>query len=44
MRIARRISAAFKDIPGGQVLGATYDYTHRLMNFSLETEDVEHEQ
>ena len=44
MRISRRISAAFKDIPGGQVLGATYDYTHRLMNFSLETEDVEHEQ
>ncbi len=40
MRIARRISAAFKDIPGGQVLGATYDYTHRLMNFSLETEDA----
>ena len=30
---SRRISAAFKDIPGGQILGATYDYTHRLMNF-----------
>ncbi|MBQ8515456.1 MAG: carbon-phosphorus lyase complex subunit PhnI [Ruminococcus sp.] len=38
MRIVRRISAAFKDIPGGQVLGATYDYTHRLMNFRLEKE------
>jgi len=33
MRIVRRISAAFKDIIGGQVLGATYDYTHRLINF-----------
>ncbi len=38
MRIVRRISAAFKDIPGGQVLGATYDYTHRLMDFKLEKE------
>jgi alpha-D-ribose 1-methylphosphonate 5-triphosphate synthase subunit PhnI len=37
MRILRRISAAFKDIPGGQFLGATYDYTHRLLNFDLET-------
>ena len=33
MRVVRRISAAFKDIPGGQLVGATYDYTHRLMNF-----------
>ena len=33
MAIHRRISAAFKDIPGGQFLGATYDYTHRLLNF-----------
>ena len=33
MRVVRRISAAFKDIPGGQILGATYDYTHRLINF-----------
>jgi len=29
----RRISAAFKDIQGGQILGATYDYTHRLIEF-----------
>lgn len=36
MRIVRRISAAFKDIEGGQILGATYDYTHRLINFDLE--------
>ncbi|QNB44981.1 carbon-phosphorus lyase [Thermanaerosceptrum fracticalcis] len=35
MRFERRISAAFKDIPGGQILGATYDYTHRLLDFSL---------
>ncbi|OEF28977.1 carbon-phosphorus lyase complex subunit PhnI [Vibrio rumoiensis] len=35
MRIERRISAAYKDVPGGQVLGPTYDYTHRLLDFSL---------
>lgn len=39
MRIVRRISAAFKDITGGQLLGATYDYTHRLINFDIEHED-----
>jgi alpha-D-ribose 1-methylphosphonate 5-triphosphate synthase subunit PhnI len=31
MQIARRISATFKDLPGGQVLGPTFDYTHRLL-------------
>jgi alpha-D-ribose 1-methylphosphonate 5-triphosphate synthase subunit PhnI len=41
MNISRRISAAFKDIPGGQFLGATYDYTHRLLNFDLEQETPE---
>ncbi len=35
MRIERRISAAFKDIPGGQILGASTDYTHRLLDFDL---------
>ncbi len=35
MVIERRISATFKDLPGGQVLGATYDYTQRLLDFSL---------
>ena len=35
MRIERRVSAMFKDLPGGQVLGPTYDYTHRLLDFSL---------
>jgi alpha-D-ribose 1-methylphosphonate 5-triphosphate synthase subunit PhnI len=35
MQVRRRISAAFKDIPGGQILGPTFDYTHRLLDFSL---------
>ena len=35
MHIERRISATFKDVPGGQVLGPTYDYTHRLLDFML---------
>ena len=35
MAIRRRISATFKDIPGGQILGPTYDYTHRLLDFRL---------
>ena len=38
MRVDRRISAAFKDIEGGQVLGATRDYSHRLIDFGLEDE------
>lgn len=38
MRMRRRISAAFKDVPGGQVLGATRDYSHRLLEFDLEQE------
>ena len=38
MRIERRISAAYKDVPGGQVLGPTYDYTHRLLDFTLMAE------
>ncbi|MBS3918620.1 MAG: carbon-phosphorus lyase complex subunit PhnI [Deltaproteobacteria bacterium] len=35
MTLWRRISATFKDLPGGQILGPTYDYTHRLLDFSL---------
>lgn len=35
MDVRRRISAIFKDLPGGQVLGPTYDYTHRLLDFDL---------
>lgn len=41
MIVERRISASFKDIPGGQILGASYDYTHRLMDFDLEKETKE---
>ncbi|BCH64660.1 alpha-D-ribose 1-methylphosphonate 5-triphosphate synthase subunit PhnI [Agrobacterium vitis] len=35
MRIERRISATYKDLPGGQLLGPTFDYTHRLLDPSL---------
>jgi alpha-D-ribose 1-methylphosphonate 5-triphosphate synthase subunit PhnI len=35
MVLARRVSATFKDLPGGQLLGPTYDYTQRLLDFSL---------
>ena len=35
MQIRRRISAAFKDLPGGQVLGPTFDYPHRLLDHGL---------
>ncbi|MBW7969484.1 carbon-phosphorus lyase complex subunit PhnI [Bradyrhizobium sp. BR 10289] len=35
MRVQRRVSATFKDIPGGQILGPTFDYTHRLLDPSL---------
>lgn len=48
MLIVRRISAAFKDIPGGQILGPTLDYSHRLLRIDvldnddapIETEEV----
>jgi alpha-D-ribose 1-methylphosphonate 5-triphosphate synthase subunit PhnI len=38
MTVRRRISAAFKDVPGGQILGPTFDYTHRLLDFALAAE------
>ena len=38
MRCDRRISATFKDLPGGQILGPTFDYTHRLLDFALAAE------
>ncbi|MBN8203369.1 carbon-phosphorus lyase complex subunit PhnI [Bacillus sp. NTK034] len=41
MKVERRISASFKDIPGGQILGATTDYTHRLLDFNLMKETEE---
>ena len=41
MTCDRRISATFKDLPGGQVLGPTFDYTHRLLDFALAAEGAE---
>jgi alpha-D-ribose 1-methylphosphonate 5-triphosphate synthase subunit PhnI len=38
MKIERRISATYKDLPGGQLLGPTFDYTHRLLDPSLLTD------
>lgn len=35
IQLLRRISATFKDVPGGQLLGPSYDYTQRLLEFSL---------
>ncbi|MCM2378841.1 carbon-phosphorus lyase complex subunit PhnI [Pseudomonas marginalis] len=35
MSLSRRLSATFKDVPGGQLLGPTFDYTHRLLDFAL---------
>jgi alpha-D-ribose 1-methylphosphonate 5-triphosphate synthase subunit PhnI len=41
MRLTRRISAAFKDIPGGQMLGATTDYHLRMLRMELLNESPE---
>lgn len=41
MRLIRRISSAFKDIPGGQMLGPTSDYALRLMRLDLADESPE---
>ena len=42
MQVGRRVSATYKDLPGGQLLGPTFDYTHRLLDPSLlEDEAVE---
>ena len=38
MQVERRISATYKDLPGGQLLGPTFDYTHRLLDFTLQAE------
>ena len=38
MTVRRRVSATYKDLPGGQVLGPTFDYTHRLLDFALAAE------
>ena len=44
MRILRRISSAFKTIPGGQVLGSTSDHEQRILDFSLAEETTETQQ
>lgn len=41
MRLIRRISSAFKDIPGGQMLGPSSDYALRLMRLDLAEESPE---
>lgn len=35
MRVMRRITPAFQDVPGGQLLGATRDFTQRLLDWRL---------
>ncbi len=37
--VKRRISSIYKDIPGGQQLGPTFDYVHRLLDFKLAAEN-----
>ncbi|TYC66359.1 carbon-phosphorus lyase complex subunit PhnI [Stappia sp. BW2] len=37
--VERRVSATYKDLPGGQVLGPTFDYSHRLLDFALAAEE-----
>jgi len=39
MLVERRISATYKDLPGGQLLGPTFDYSHRLLDFAMAAED-----
>ena len=39
MFATRRVSPAYKDVPGGQMLGATKDYTQRLLEFDFEDAD-----
>lgn len=41
MTTVRRISAAFKDIPDGQILGPTLDYSHRLLKLEVLDEGKE---
>lgn len=36
LRPVRRISSAFRDLPGGQILGATGDYGLRLLDLDLD--------
>ncbi|MFW6003006.1 MAG: carbon-phosphorus lyase complex subunit PhnI [Halanaeroarchaeum sp.] len=38
MFATRRVSPAYKDVPGGQILGPTKDYTQRLLDFALDSD------
>lgn len=40
MAVERRVSATFKDLPGGQILGPTFDYTHRLLDLGEEPREA----
>jgi len=40
MLVERRVSATYKDLPGGQLLGPTFDYTHRLLEPALADGDA----
>lgn len=40
LRLVRRVSSAFKDVPGGQLLGPTRDYSQRLLGFEREEEPL----
>lgn len=41
MIVSRRISSSFRDIPGGQLLGRTRDYTQRLLDLDRETSGLQ---
>ncbi len=44
LKTVRRVSAAFKDIPGGQVLGPTLDYSHRILRMeALRGQSISHQ-
>ena len=40
MQVERRVSATYKDLPGGQLLGPTFDYTHRLLDPELASDQA----
>lgn len=44
IRIIRKISSAFKDIPGGQILGPSSDYVLRLLTHDKDLSDENTEQ
>jgi len=41
MFVKRKISASFREIPGGQILGPTRDYTQRILDTQMATEEKE---